>query len=60
MNGAGWSPLFVFETESGQVVTYRVTPRRQTPGSTKPEVRDRSTAGSTAVSAEATTESASR
>ncbi len=35
MNGAGWSPLFVFETESGQVATYKVAPQ-QTPGSTRP------------------------
>ncbi|MDB5352451.1 MAG: hypothetical protein JWN86_3698 [Planctomycetota bacterium] len=35
MRSAGWSPLFVVETESGQVATYKVT-AQSTPGSTRP------------------------
>jgi hypothetical protein len=33
--GAGWAPLFVVETESGQVITYKVT-AQATPGSNRP------------------------
>lgn len=35
MRSAGWSPLFVVETETGQVATYKVA-SQATPGSTRP------------------------
>lgn len=38
--GEGWSALIVFETESGQVATYRVVPPTlSTPGRARPELQ---------------------
>ena len=36
LRSEGWAPLFVFETESGQVATYRVVPQA-TQGTTRPQ-----------------------
>ena len=44
MRGAGWSPLFVIETETGQIATYKVA-AQVVPGSTRPtfQLMDRRT-----------------